>query len=503
MEQIKQINLNYISLWIIIGLVLSILYTILNLPFSLYTFFCIVFAAVIFRQEQKIRKITKSGGRECNELMEFLAELRHWYYVYSDVEEAVQTAIDTLEETSITAKLKELFQALIQKEDKPFLTQNRILYLIYINCKITMEYGDCLEQGKSVFVKNLGALQEELQVQKKHFMLRRHAYLGIIPVAVIPIYTLPLIRKWCCENLPELEQLYDGRYGILAVFGLGFLSCFIYIILCFFRYPEGLSVMRHPTAERLIQSERWEKWLDIYKERHKEEMKLLKKKLTSAGDLFELNIYLTLQVIYAIFGSSMIIMIWILAGGFLGIWLTAALLAATIGIRIPRLMLKIQEFLYKKNREQEAAQFQGIAGMMMGMSRVSVYELLEAMEETAICYKSLLRRCLLALPYDEIEALRQAAKEAEECKCMKRLLENLMMCDKLGPILALEEASKERKFYIELFIEEEKQKLEDQAAIAGLIAFIPFSAVVIFYLIVPFVYESLKELGQISSEFYT
>ena len=40
---------------------------------------------------------------------------------------------------------------------------------------------------------------------------------------------------------------------------------------------------------------------------------------------------------------------------------------------------------------------------------------------------------------------------------MKRLLENLMMCDKLGPILALEEASKERKFYIELFIEEEKQ----------------------------------------------
>ena len=86
---------------------------------------------------------------------------------------------------------------------------------------------------------------------------------------------------------------------------------------------------------------------------------------------------------------------------------------------------------------------------------------------------------------------------------MKRLLENLMMCDKLGPILALEEASKERKFYIELFIEEEKQKLEDQAAIAGLIAFIPFSAVVVFYLIVPFVYESLKELGEISSEFYT
>ena len=125
MEQIKQINLNYIFLWIVIGLVLSILYTILDLPFSLYTFFCIVFAAIIFRQEQKIRKITKNGGKECNELMEFLAELRHWYYVYSDVEEAVQTAIDTLEETSIIRKLKELFQALIQKEDKPFL----ILYI--------------------------------------------------------------------------------------------------------------------------------------------------------------------------------------------------------------------------------------------------------------------------------------------------------------------------------------------------------------------------------------
>ena len=109
--------------------------------------------------------------------------------------------------------------------------------------------------------------------------------------------------------------------------------------------------MRHPTAERLVQLEQWTKWLDIYKEKYKEEMKLLKKKLASAGDLFELNIYLTLQIIYAIFGAVMIIMIWILVGGFFGIWLTAALLATSIGIRIPKVLLGIQEFLYKKNKD--------------------------------------------------------------------------------------------------------------------------------------------------------
>lgn len=503
MEQVKSANQTSILLWLGIGLSLSILYTVLGLSFSLYTVFCLVFAAVVFYEERKIRQTAAGEGNECNELMEFLAELRHWYYVYSDVEEATQAAVDALEDSKIAPELKELFWAVTKGGEESFLTQNRMLYLIYMNCKITREYGDCLEQGKSVFVKNLGELREELQVQKKHFMLRRHAYLGIVPVAVIPIFLLPLIRQWCCENLPELEQLYGGKYGILAVFGLCFLTCIIYAVLCFFRYPEGLSVMCHPVAEKLLQSEQWEKKLDAYIEKHKEEIGQLKRRLAAAGDLFELKIYLTLQVLYALLGISMAGGIWILTGGFFGMWFTIALLAAAVGVRVPKLMLWLQEFLYRKNREHEAAQFQGIAGMMMGMSRVSIYELLEAMEETAVCYKALLRRCLLSLPYDEVEALKQAAKEAGDCKCMKRLLENLMMCDKLGPTLALEEASKERKFYIEMYVEEEKQKLQDQAAIAQLIAFIPFSAVIVFYLIIPFVYESLRQLGEISSEFYT
>lgn len=490
-------------IWPVIGFGLVMIYTLIDVPFSLYHAFCVFFAGWVFRKERQVRLFTADSGRECTELMEFLAELRHWYYVYSDVEEAVAAAIDSFQNSSMERKLKKFLRAVSEEDDTPYMSENRILYLIYVNCKITREYGDSLENGKSVFIKNLGLLREELQVQKKHITIRRHAYLGIIPIAVIPIFTLPLIRQWCCENLPELELLYEGNYGILTTFGLCMFTCLVYEILCFFRYPEGLAAARHPFADRLLGCEWVLGKLGNYTEKHWKEVKQLKHRLAAAGDLFETDTYLLLQFLYGLTALGLTILLAMITKGSAWLWLTIGLVAASIGIRIPKILLWLQELLYKKYREQEAAQFQGIASMMMGMSRISIYELLEAMEETAMCYKALLRRCLLELPYDEVEALQNAAVSAQGCKGMVRLLENLRMCDMLGTTLALEEAAKERKFYMEMYGEEEKQKLEDRAAVAQLIAFIPFSAIVMFYLIIPFVFESLRELGEISSEFYT
>lgn len=497
----KMENKEGIKKWLIFALILIVGFTIAGIEFSWYFLFCLLFLRHIFKREQYIRMTLSKNKRECEELMGFLSELRHWYYVYNMVEDAFLEALETTRGYSINSQLKLVYSKLTsEKEQKEGYGENRYLYLIYTLCRITKEYGDSFHQEKSQFIQNLSLLREEMHTVRRHLKLQQTAFIGIIPIAVIPIFTLPMIKSWGCDNLPELHVLYEGTYGILITFFLCLFSIIIYEILCLFRYIDGVLIKKYILIEWLLTKEWVHKKLEHYKKKHELTLEKIKEQLQEAGELISLNQLLLLQLFYKIAAGTIVFILWLLVGrkGSIFAWIFLGYLSILISAKIPMFQIWFQIRFYKKYREKEASEFQGIVSMMMRLSRISIYELLETMEETSICYKAILRRCLLALPYDEQAALIQAKEEVNGCKGMERLIENLMMCDKIGPILALEEAAKERKFYKELHEEEEKQKLSDQASIAQLIAFCPFFAVVLLFLIVPFIYESLNELMGVS-----
>jgi hypothetical protein len=179
--------------------------------------------------------------------------------------------------------------------------------------------------------------------------------------------------------------------------------------------------------------------------------------------------------------------------------LIMTILFALLAYYFPYWMALSRKKIAKMNMEDEIIQYQSIIIMLMNMKRISVFTILEFMESFAILFKESIQECINDYNAGDIQAL-EKLREREPFEPFQRLVDSLIVCDKIGTKRAFDEVNSDRSYYQDKRRQENEMNLATKVALGKLIAFVPIVTTIGLYLIVPFVMESINQLMEYSNE---
>lgn len=178
--------------------------------------------------------ISRMEKRLLAQMIELFANVRHHYHQHGMVDEAISEAADLAgAEAARHARL--IHGALTDVDPHEALERyyesapNRFLKAFAGISYMVMEFGDRNEGGGSIYLKGLGSLAREIQLE----LLRRNQldYLlkSLNVIALAPVFFKMPIEKWARSSFPSMDDFYQGKLGYIMK-----LSVYIVIIASYF-----------------------------------------------------------------------------------------------------------------------------------------------------------------------------------------------------------------------------------------------------------------------------
>lgn len=168
-------------------------------------------------------------------------------------------------------------------------------------------------------------------------------------------------------------------------------------------------------------------------------------------------------------------------------------ICSVIAYQLPSWLLKLREKSMQHHMEDEVIQFQSVILLLMHIERITTYDILTWMNFFSVIFKPSIEACINNFPSGDIESLEEL-KRAEEYDKFIYLVDNLISADKIGIKKAFDEVKAERKGSQDNRKLENDIQIDNNSAIAEKVSFVPMATIIIFYLIVPFVVESMTQL---------
>jgi hypothetical protein len=181
--------------------------------------------------------------------------------------------------------------------------------------------------------------------------------------------------------------------------------------------------------------------------------------------------------------------------------LVISILITVIAYYLPYWMLLYRRRIIRLGMDAEVVQFHSIILMLMYLDNISILTILETMEIFAGIFKTSIQECINDFNSGSEEAL-IGLKEKETCEVFRRLVDNLLVSDKIGIIKAFDEIAADRLYFMERRKQENEIILKKKADNATLIAYIPLMLIMTTYLIAPFIIQCIKDYQLISSELF-
>lgn len=191
----------------------------------------IMFMTVIDKSVERIEI------RILDQLSMFLDSVREQYNRIGRVDDAVSYTIDSLPyeiSLHITKIHKVLTSTHIEDAANEYvdMAPNKYLMTFCAIAATTMEYGDKkLDNGESLFLKNLNFLKEEVNIELLKQRKNNSLFSGLTMVTLLPILAIKPIEMWATSNMPEIAEFYKGSYGIIAMAVVFLLSAASYTIV--------------------------------------------------------------------------------------------------------------------------------------------------------------------------------------------------------------------------------------------------------------------------------
>ncbi len=549
---------------------------------NIYHYIFILCMIFIFQQELLYRTVSREEKRILVLLEKYLGDVRHFFHAGGMVEEAIYDSMENAPDLLVPHIMK--IYHILQSEEKEEVEKykeiapNKFFLTFLALSQITLEYGDTIHNGRSVFLDNLNYLKKEVNIEILKREKMQYIFSGLIFLTILPIFFLKAVENWGISNLPELERYYQGGYGIvisILIFLFTVLSysvisqlrgnsdtimqegsfyikkicqipfvyrrikkyifthpskaakieqllyqaaekttvqefickrflIFLFSLIAFtFLSVQLVSItkqnkihyVRDYTGSSLTTTEDIESYREILKslcyDFKKADNELLKEKIISHLKLHfeglselvmeELGTQAAERIInyqrihYHIFYFLLsILLAWILS--FLPIALTIC-----------------KRYFRKLNMEDEVMQLQSIILMLIYIKRMNVEILLEWMENFSDIFRDSLIECVDHFSYDEELAL-ERLKERILFLPFVRIVEDLEACDRLGVEDAFDEIAGQRDFFADKRKQDNEITLANKGVIAKAVAYIPLIMLLGFYLIVPFVLESVAQL---------
>ncbi len=170
------------------------------------------------------------------------------------------------------------------------------------------------------------------------------------------------------------------------------------------------------------------------------------------------------------------------------------LIISCIIYNLPYWMILYRKRIMQMNMEDEVIQFHSIVLMLMHIDRMTIETVLTYLEDFAVIFKRSISNCLNNIESGDLNVLEQL-KIDEPFEPFKRLIDNLLISDRIGIEKAFDEIVTERLHYQDKRQQENEISINNKAVIGKVIAYIPMTLTIGFHLIVPFVLEGIRQLG--------
>ncbi|WP_080835152.1 hypothetical protein [Cohnella massiliensis] len=194
--------------------------------------------------------------RLLRQLRLFFSDVRHHYHRHGMVEEAIYEAADGAP-YEMALHGHEIYEVLTASDAEQRLAQyiesapNRYLQGLAGLSHLVKEYGDKRTATGSVYLKALGKLATELNLE----LLRRErlSFLlqGLTAIALLPLLFTRPIEAWASHYFPAMDAFYASTTGWIVKIGLMAVVWLSYVLL---RNIQELDVSPKPTGRK-----RWEK----------------------------------------------------------------------------------------------------------------------------------------------------------------------------------------------------------------------------------------------------
>lgn len=168
-----------------------------------------------------------------NYLPESIEDIKQNYHLSKMPDVAIKEASKKANK-ELSAKLYEIYSVLKSANVKVEIQKyqdsckDKFLNIIMRFSYLVMTYGDADENGKSIYVKNLNRIMEEINMERIKKM-KLNFYLKSLPmIVIIPIFFPPIIENWVKTNFPGAADFYNSSSSF-------FLKNFILftIFICF------------------------------------------------------------------------------------------------------------------------------------------------------------------------------------------------------------------------------------------------------------------------------
>lgn len=167
---------------------------------------------------------------------------------------------------------------------------------------------------------------------------------------------------------------------------------------------------------------------------------------------------------------------------------------------IPMWMLKFQKKLRKADMDNEVFQFYTIILLLMHHKKASIEMILEWMERFSEVFKDPIRKCQNNLQNGNIEALEQL-KEDVKYKPFNKIVDNLIVSERINLKEAFESLESEREFFEEERKEHNKRVVHERVSLGELLGFAPMYFTTVIYFVLPLVWTSYIELDNLLNNF--
>lgn len=208
-------------LTITLVLVFASLFVVLNVVSDLYRALIIILMVLFIAEKFIDFMVTKVEDKILRQISDLFLEVRHGFHDHAMIEEALNEAIDNLEDKEIVPQVKRIKEALLSEQPEQELERyydtapNRFLKLFAGICYLVMELGDREVNGTSVFLKNLNNILNDVYLEilkrdKLDYMFR-----SLTAIAIAPIFFINPMKAWATNNFPALLNFYDSSSGFL------------------------------------------------------------------------------------------------------------------------------------------------------------------------------------------------------------------------------------------------------------------------------------------------
>lgn len=475
-----------------------------------YLYGVLFMTAVLINRQWVKQRLWKEEKRLLEQLEKYLGDVRHYYHKGGLVEEAIYDSLEGAP-CEIALHINQIYDILSEENKEAELryrelAPNKFLTTFLALCQITMEYGDSVRKEKSLFLTNLNHLREEIRIEILKREKTAYIFSGLVWICLLPVLFLKVIENWGIQNLPELAVYYHGSYGIIvsaAIFSGTWIS---YQLVGDLRgygdIYKNHRILREIGEIPWIQK-RVKRWIFQFPKKAGELNELLQR----CDKGIRLPEYITQSILYMIFAGSFVFIITSHVGllkGILwykaiGLGLLGGLLAGLIARRVPKLFLAFWLFFGKREKEDEVLQFHSIILMLMYLKQMNAETILIWLENFSRRFKSSLEECVDNFSYDN-EAALMILKEKEPFLPFVRLVEDLEACDQVGVQKAFDEVAGQRSYFLDKRKQDNEIAITEKGALAKVVAYLPLTMTLLFYLIVPFVLESMNQLGGYMSQ---